>query len=118
MATQEEQLVDLLADLDEALIIKALERAAEKRMEKGLGPDLIEALRAKGIKVRLVFAEKPFYKSKKFWGGVIALAIILADTFVPQELWRAALPALAYIFGQGLADLGKNRPGYLPPQAV
>lgn len=106
----EKALVDLLSELDETAIINALEEATEIREEKGFGVDLIEALKKKGIIVKVKFAEKPFYESKKFWGGIIALAILLIDPFFEYELWKAAMPALAYIFGQGLADLGKNRP--------
>lgn len=111
-ADQETQLMDLLIKLDETLIMQALEKAAARRAERGLGPDLIESLKSRGIKVQPTFPEKPFRKSKKFWGGVIALIILLVSTYVPAaaNLWKASLPVLAYIFGQGLADPGKNRP--------
>ena len=107
----EKALVDLLSELDETAIVNALEEATEIRGKKGFGVDLIEAFKKKGIIVKVKFAEKPFYESKKFWGGVVALVIMLIDSVFPEhELWMAAMPALAYIFGQGLADLGKNRP--------
>ncbi len=118
--SQETQLVNLLSELDETLIINALEKAAAKRVEKGLGPDLMQSLKARGIKVQITFSEKPFWKSKKFWGGVIALIILLVSTYVPAaaDLWKVSLPALVYIFGQGLADLGKNRPQLPTPTAA
>ena len=73
--------------------------------------DVIDALNEIGtIKVKIGLQEKPFLQSKKFWGGVIALAILIGDQYTGVDLWMVALPALVYIFGQGLADLGKNKP--------
>ena len=102
---QEEQLVDLLVELDEGVVMSALKRASEERRRRGLS-DLIETLRKEGIKVAIVPKEKPFWKSKKFWGGVVAFIIFL----VLPEHWNAAIPFLVYIFGQGIADIGKYRP--------
>lgn len=64
MATQEEQLVDLLVKADEAVVVNAIESAAKKRIANGLGKDIIEALGQRGIKVRTLPTEKPFLKSK------------------------------------------------------
>lgn len=109
MVTQEQQLIDLLETADETVVVNAIERVTQKRQTRGLGKDIIEALEQKGVKVLTSPLEKPFYGSKKFWGGVIALVILLVDEFVTQDLWRVALAPLVYIFGQGLADLGKNK---------
>lgn len=98
-----EKLKDLLSKLDESIIANAVADSGRE--------DLKEALEKKGIKIKLTLIEKPFWKSKKFWGGIIALVIILLDPIFPDaELWQVALPILVYIFGQGLADLGKNKP--------
>lgn len=87
--------------IDESIIVAE----AQKR------PDVINTLNAKGtIKVKIGFNEKPFWHSKKFWGGIFALGIVIGDQFTGANLWTVALPALVYIFGQGLADLGKNKP--------
>ncbi|MFC1968209.1 hypothetical protein ACFLVX_02310 [Chloroflexota bacterium] len=74
--------------------------------------DVIDALNEKGtIKVKIGFQEKPFWQSKRFWGGVIALIIlIIGQVAGSEDLWKVALPVLVYIFGQGLADIGKNKP--------
>ena len=89
-----------VASLDESIIVEAIQ---ERR-------DVIEVLNAQGIiKVKIEGKEKPFWQSKKFWGGVIALAILIIDQYTVKELWRIALPVLVYIFGQGLADIGKNK---------
>jgi hypothetical protein len=109
MAIQEQQLVDLLSAVDETVAVKAIERATQERQEKGLGKDIIDALAEEGIKVLTRPIEKPFYKSKKFWGGAIAFVILMADEYLKVGLWKAAAAPLGYIFGQGLADLGKNK---------
>lgn len=59
------------------------------------------------------FAEKPFYKSKKFWASIIAVIIpVINQVFSleldAQELVPIMAPALVYVVGQGMADLGKN----------
>ena len=73
--------------------------------------DVIDALNETGIiKVKIGLQEKPFWQSKKFWGGVVALAILIVDQVTGADLWMVALPVLVYIFGQGLADIGKNKP--------
>lgn len=58
--------------------------------------------------------EKPFWYSKKFWTAVIATAVpVLNHTFdigLSQEnVTQIIGPLMAYILGQGLADLGKNK---------
>jgi len=109
MAIQEQQLIDFLVTADETVVVNAIEKATQERQRRGFGEDIIEALEKKGVKVLTSPLEKPFYKSKKFWGGAIALVILLVDEFVTQDLWRVALAPMVYIFGQGLADLGKNK---------
>jgi len=95
----------LLAQLDESVIADAVASTGRK--------DLKEALEKIPIRVKLSPIEKPFWKSKKFWGGMVALVIMVLDATPPFEgvqLWTVATPFLVYIFGQGLADLGKNKP--------
>lgn len=58
--------------------------------------------------------EKPFWHSKKFWTAVIATAVpILNHAFdiglTQESLIQVTGPLIAYILGQGLADLGKNK---------
>ena len=86
--------------VDESIIVEQVQKRK----------DVIDALNAKGIiKVKIGLQEKPFWQSKKFWGGVVALAILIVDQVTGADLWMVALPVLVYIFGQGLADLGKNK---------
>ena len=70
--------------------------------------DVIDALSKKGT-IKIGLQEKPFWRSKKFWGGMVAFAILIADQYTQVNLWTVALPALVYVFGQGLADLGQNK---------
>jgi hypothetical protein len=101
-----QQFKETFAWLDESIIVEELKQRK----------DVIDALNAKGtIKVKVEFSEKPFWHSKKFWGGGVALIILVIDQFTATSLWTVALPAMVYVFGQGLADLGKNKP--TPPTA-
>jgi len=109
MATTEQQLVDLMVSADETVVVKAIESATQKRQSKGMGKDIIEALEKKGLKILTSPEEKPFYQSKKFWAGMLALAILIAGEFTGRDLWKVAAAPLVYVFGQGLADLGKNK---------
>ena len=86
--------------IDESIIVEQVQKRK----------DVIDDLNAKGIiKVKIGFQEKLFWQSKKFWGGVVALAILIVDQVTGADLWMVALPVLVYIFGQGLADIGKNK---------
>lgn len=104
----QEELLNYFLDKDETSIVKFIELLSQERQKKGYGKDIIESLNKNGIKVLTSPLEKPFYKSKKFWGGMIALIIILLD-MKWKGIWYAAIGPLTYIFGQGLADMGKNR---------
>lgn len=53
-----------------------------------------------------------FY-SKKFWAMIVAIATPIINKqlgleYTPAELQAVILPLIAYIVGQGLADMGKN----------
>jgi hypothetical protein len=57
--------------------------------------------------------EKPFWHSKKFWASAVATAVPILNYVYDLGLTQDAVmqivtPILAYILGQGLADLGKN----------
>ena len=57
--------------------------------------------------------EKSFWHSKKFWTAVIATAVPVLNHIFEIGLNQEAMihvsaPLIAYILGQGLADLGKN----------
>jgi hypothetical protein len=57
--------------------------------------------------------EKPFWHSKKFWAAAVSAAVPIAnhifDLGLTQEsIIQIVTPVVAYILGQGLADLGKN----------
>ena len=57
--------------------------------------------------------EKPFWHSKKFWAAAVATAVPIInyvwDLGLTQEaIMQIVTPVVAYILGQGLADLGKN----------
>ena len=57
--------------------------------------------------------EKSFWQSKKFWAAVVATGVPIIN-----HVWKLGLtedavmqivtPIVAYVLGQGLADLGKN----------
>lgn len=58
--------------------------------------------------------EKKFWHSKKFWAAVVAAGVPIANHFfnlgLTQEIvMQIVSPVVAYILGQGLADLGKNK---------
>lgn len=57
--------------------------------------------------------EKKFWQSKKFWAACIAVAIPLLNQILGLNIDHEAVttmmtPMLAYVVGQGMADLGKN----------
>ena len=57
--------------------------------------------------------EKQFWHSKKFWAAVVATSVPILNHFWELNLSKDAIiqiltPVVAYILGQGLADLGKN----------
>ena len=104
-----EPVKQFLETADEMVVVAAIEAATQVRQQKGQGTDILDELETKGIKVLTSALEKPFYKSKKFWGGMIALVILIIDAETGRELWKVAAAPLAYVFGQGLADLGKNK---------
>lgn len=57
--------------------------------------------------------EKKFYHSKKFWASVIATAVPMLNYYFGwgmdgDHVMTMMAPLMAYVFGQGLADLGKN----------
>jgi hypothetical protein len=57
--------------------------------------------------------EKQFWHSKKFWAAVFAATAPLFNHVFHMGLTSEVMmqitgPVLAYILGQGLADLGKN----------
>jgi uncharacterized membrane protein YqaE (UPF0057 family) len=59
-------------------------------------------------------AEKQFWHSKKFWAAVVAVAVPIVNHFFKLGLTQDVViqvigPISAYILGQGLADLGKNK---------
>mgnify|MGYP003134823617 CR=1 FL=1 len=58
--------------------------------------------------------EKPFWHSKKFWAAAVATSVPIVNHFFGWGLTQEAImqivtPVVAYILGQGLADLGKNK---------
>jgi hypothetical protein len=57
--------------------------------------------------------EKKFWQSKKFWAACIAVLVPLGNHCFGFNLDEATVttmmtPMLAYVVGQGMADLGKN----------
>lgn len=57
--------------------------------------------------------EKKFWESKKFWAACVAVLVPLGNHCfgldLDQETVTAMMtPMLAYVLGQGMADLGKN----------
>ena len=57
--------------------------------------------------------EKAFWKSKKFWAACIAVMVPMMNHFMNWNMDHEAVtammtPMLAYVLGQGMADLGKN----------
>jgi hypothetical protein len=58
--------------------------------------------------------EKQFWHSKKFWAAVVAAGVPILNHFFTLGLTQEVVmqivgPIAAYILGQGLADLGKNK---------
>lgn len=58
--------------------------------------------------------EKPFWHSKKFWAAVVATAVPIINHvwglgLTQDAIMQIVTPVVAYILGQGLADLGKNK---------
>ncbi|MBL69646.1 MAG: hypothetical protein CMO74_14590 [Verrucomicrobiales bacterium] len=58
--------------------------------------------------------EKQFYHSKKFWAAVVATAVPMLNHHFgwgwdADHITTIVTPMIAYILGQGLADLGKNK---------
>ena len=57
--------------------------------------------------------EKKFYHSKKFWASIVAASIPMLNHYFgwdmeADKVMTIMAPLMAYVFGQGLADLGKN----------
>ena len=58
--------------------------------------------------------EKKFWHSKKFWAAVAGVAVPIVNHYLDLGLTTEVVmqivgPIGAYILGQGLADLGKNK---------
>lgn len=56
--------------------------------------------------------EKSIWQSKKFWvtlAGIVVALLSKVFNLEACELMQVLAPLFAYIFGQGLADLGKNK---------
>lgn len=58
--------------------------------------------------------EKEFWKSKKWWAMATAVFIPVLNKAIGlnlsiEELQLVIGPIIAYVMGQGLADIGKNR---------
>jgi hypothetical protein len=58
--------------------------------------------------------EKTFWKSKKFWASVIAVVVPMSNHAFgwgmdADSVVTMMTPMLAYILGQGMADMGKNK---------
>ena len=58
--------------------------------------------------------EKKFWHSKKFWAAVVAAGVPILNHLFKAGLTQDVVmqivgPIVAYILGQGLADLGKNK---------
>lgn len=92
---------------DEDKIIAKLTAQVE-RLTKKKGPQLQEG--------KIFLKEKPFYKSKKFIAALAGVLTTLANKYLDLGLSQAELvtlisPILAYVLGQGFADLGKNKKG-------
>lgn len=57
--------------------------------------------------------EKPFWHSKKFWAAAVAAGVPIINHiwglgFTQDTMMQIVTPIVAYVLGQGLADLGKN----------
>jgi uncharacterized membrane protein YqaE (UPF0057 family) len=58
--------------------------------------------------------EKTFWKSKKFWASVIAVLVPMLNHHLDwgmdvDSVVTMMTPMLAYILGQGMADMGKYK---------
>ena len=58
--------------------------------------------------------EKPFWHSKKFWAAAAATAVPIINHvwgigLTQDSVVQIVAPIVAYILGQGLADLGKKK---------
>jgi len=57
--------------------------------------------------------EKPFWHSKKFWAAAVATGVPIINHvwglgLTQEAIMQIVTPIVAYVLGQGLADLGKN----------
>mgnify|MGYP001211061750 CR=1 FL=1 len=57
--------------------------------------------------------EKSFWKSKKWWAMVVAVSVpvlnkVVGFDFNTTDVVAVVSPLIAYILGQGVADIGKN----------
>jgi len=57
--------------------------------------------------------EKPFWHSKKFWAAAVATGVPIINHvwglgLTQDAIMQIVTPVVAYILGQGLADLDKN----------
>jgi hypothetical protein len=57
--------------------------------------------------------EKSFWKSKKWWAMVVAVSIPVLNKLVgldfnTTDVVAVVSPLIAYILGQGVADIGKH----------
>ena len=58
--------------------------------------------------------EKEFWKSKKWWAMAIAVSVPIFNKVFNlnlgiEELQLVIGPLVAYVMGQGIADIGKNK---------
>lgn len=58
--------------------------------------------------------EKQFWKSKKWWAMLIGVVVPIANKVLDlnlsiEELQLVIGPLIAYVMGQGIADIGKNK---------
>ena len=58
--------------------------------------------------------EKQFWKSKKWWAMLIGVVVPIANKGLDlnlsiEELQLVIGPLIAYVMGQGIADIGKNK---------
>ena len=57
--------------------------------------------------------EKSFWHSKKFWAAAVATGVPIINHvwglgLTQDAIMQIVTPIVAYVLGQGLADLGKN----------
>ena len=58
--------------------------------------------------------EKQFWKSKKWWAMLIGVVVPIANKALDlnlsiEELQLVIGPLIAYVMGQGIANIGKNK---------